>query len=98
MHLNPTYVSAGTSLAKSFRNGEYTPPHLIDVAKAALHAKGKRPSVFIGLYDEGLAIPGGSFIRAGDAPVVEQLEAFNRTQDYEVLEKLAFTSQSGLDG
>lgn len=88
MHLNPTYVSTGTMLAKFFAEGRYAPPRLIDVAKAALHAKGKKPSVFIGLYDEGLAVPGGSFIREGEEALVTQLEAFNRTQDFGILESL----------
>ncbi len=88
MHLNPTYVSSGTSLAKYFQKGEYTPPRLIDVAKAALHATGKQPSIFIGLYDEGLAVSGGSFVREGDEALTIQLEEFNRTQDYDLLEKI----------
>ncbi|KKU33433.1 MAG: hypothetical protein UX45_C0009G0001, partial [Candidatus Uhrbacteria bacterium GW2011_GWF2_46_218] len=31
------------------------------------------------------AVPGGSFLRRGDEPVVELLERFNRTQDFELL-------------
>lgn len=95
MHLNPTYVASGTRLATHFKKGEYRPPLLMDVARAALHAKGRKLSVFIGLYDEGLAVPGGSFIRDGDEPIMEQLEIFNRTQDYGVLEKLISAEQTG---
>lgn len=88
LHLNPTYVAFGTPLEQHFNEGTYKPPLLIDVATAALHAKEKQPSVFIGLYDEGLAVPGGSFIREGDEFLVARLEEFNRTQDYGLLEKL----------
>ncbi len=88
MHLNPTYVAKGTELEKEFNAGEYEPPKLLDVARAALEAKGKNISVFLGLYDEDLAVPGGSFIREGDEPLVEQLERFNQTQDYEILEQV----------
>ena len=57
MHLNPTYVAGGTHLESSFQRGEYRPPCLKDLAKAALHAKDKSVSLYLGLYDEGL---GGS--------------------------------------
>ena len=85
MHLNPTYVAFGTFLEESFNKGEYSPPKLTDVAKAVLHAKGKNLSVFIGLYDEGLAADGGSFIRPGDEKLVEKFEKFNRSQDFNIL-------------
>ena len=67
---------------------EYRPPYIADVACAALHAKGKGISVFIGLFDEGLAAPGGSFIRDGDAKMIKILEQFNKTQDFGILENL----------
>lgn len=82
LHLNPTYVATGTPLEEQFRQGAYTPPRLADVARAALHAEGKSLTVFLGLSDEGLACPGGSFLRSGEEPVLAQLEAFNRTQDF----------------
>jgi hypothetical protein len=88
LHLNPTYAAQGTPLAESFLRGEYSPPRLHDVAAAVRHARGKQMSVFVGLYDEGLAVEGGSFLRPGDEPLVEKLEQFNRTQDYDVLEGL----------
>lgn len=88
IHLNPTYAAAGTMLAESFVRGEYTPPRLTDVARAVAHARGKAVSVFAGLYDEGLAVEGGSFVRPGEEDIVEKLELFNRTQDYGVLDQL----------
>jgi len=88
MHLNPTYVATGTILDEAFRKGEYTPPILEDVARAALHAKGKPLSIFLGLFDEGLAVEGGSFIRKGDEELVKALEQFNRTQDYDILDRI----------
>lgn len=89
MHLNPTFVAAGTVLEDAFRRGEYAPPKLRDVARAALHARGKRISIFIGLTVEGLAVNGGSAIRNGDGPLVGILERFNRTQDYSILDAVA---------
>jgi radical SAM enzyme (TIGR01210 family) len=86
LHLNPTYAARGTELERSFLRGEYAPPHLVDVARAVLHARGKAISLFVGLNDEGLAVPGGSFLRPGDEPLVAALEAFNRSQDHATLE------------
>lgn len=86
MHLNPTYAASGTLLAKHFREGDYKPPKLVDVSRAAIHAEGKNISVFIGLFDEGLAIPGGSFIRDGEEALVRKIEMFNRTQDFKHLQ------------
>ncbi len=86
MHLNPTYAARGTKLAEALAAGTYAPPQLReDVARAALHSKGKRISIFVGLSDEGLAVEGGSFIRPGDDNLLAALEAFNRTQDHDAL-------------
>ncbi len=88
LHLNPTYVAAGTQLAEAFDRREYAPPFLRDVARAARGARGKPLTVFIGLNDEDLAVAGGSFIREGDERVVAELERFNRTQDYTILDRI----------
>ena len=88
MHLNPTFVAYGTPLEKSFLQGEYTPPRLIDVARAAAYAENRNISIFIGLFDEGLAVDGGSFLRAGEGKLVETLEQFNRTQNFEILTRI----------
>lgn len=88
LHLNPTFVAKGTELEKQFREGEYQPPQLVDVARAALCAKDEPISVFLGLYDEGLAVEGGSFVREGDESILEQLDEFNVSQDYEILEEI----------
>ncbi len=88
VHLNPTYVATGTTLEEAFRKGEYVPPLLWDVARAAWHAKSRSLSVFIGLFDEGLAVDGGSFLREGDEELVKELERFNRTQDYDILDRI----------
>ncbi len=82
MHLNPTFVARGTLLETAFRAGDYTPPMLLDVARAVMHGMGKNISIFVGLCDEGLAAQGGSFIRPGDEAVAGHLEAFNRTGDF----------------
>lgn len=94
LHLNPTYVAYGTRLEESFRKGEYSPPRLRDVARAALHGEGKPISIFLGLSDEGQACAGGSFRRPGEEALVEQLERFNRTQDYRWLKEAVTHSGS----
>jgi radical SAM enzyme (TIGR01210 family) len=91
VHLNPTFVATGTMLEEAFRKGEYAPPLLWDVARAAQHARGKPLSIFIGLFDEGLAVEGGSFLREGDEEIVKELERFNRTQDYDILNRICAT-------
>ena len=88
LHLNPTYVAAGTPLAEAFRHGRYSPPRLRDVAAAARHARGRPLSVFIGLHDEGLAVEGGSPVREDEQPLVSQLEVFNQTQNYDLLDEI----------
>jgi len=82
LHLNPTYVAFGTALERSFRSGEYAPPQLADVARAALLAEGKPITLYVGLSDEDLACEGGSFVRPGDEALIAALERFNRSQDF----------------
>lgn len=93
MHLNPTYAATGTALATAFEAGDYQPPRLEDVALAALAAKDTNLSLFIGLSDEGLALPGGSFLRPDNQWMIEPLERFNRTQDFALLEEIAGLAQ-----
>lgn len=88
LHLNATYVGSGTLLEHALRDGRYTPPLLRDIAAAARHARGQPISVFIGLADEGLAVEGGSPIRPGDDHLVAILEEFNRTQNYDLLDRI----------
>jgi len=85
MHLNPTYVAYGTPLEKAFLEKRYTPPLLETVRQAMLRAEGKSISLFAGLNDEGLAVPGGTFLREGDQSLVELMEEFNRTQNFDLL-------------
>ncbi len=88
MHLNPTYVAKGTSLEEAFNKGLYTPPTLEMTKNAVLHGKAKQISIYVGLFDEGLAVEGGSFIKdtAEDKELLKALKAFNETQDYLILE------------
>jgi radical SAM enzyme (TIGR01210 family) len=89
MHLNPTYVATGTALESAFKTGDYVPPRLEDVARAARTAKDKNLTIFIGLSDEGLALPGGSFLRPDNQWMIEPLEKFNRTQDFAILDEIS---------
>jgi len=88
MHINPTFVAAGTLLEQAFLSGRYMPPRLQDVAQAARHARGKPLSIFIGLNDEGLAVEGGTFLRKGEEGLRRNLERFNRTQDFDLLDEI----------
>ncbi|BBO92208.1 hypothetical protein [Desulfosarcina ovata] len=88
IHLNPTYVATGTALATAFTAGDYLPPRLEDVARAAVAGRGKPLSIFIGLSDEGLAVPGGSFLRPENQWMVDPMEEFNRTQNFDILETI----------
>jgi radical SAM enzyme (TIGR01210 family) len=89
MHLNPTFAGVGTSLARVFAQGRFEPPTLVDLARAALHGEGKGLPIFLGLSDEGLAVPGGSFRRPGDEAAIARLELFNRTGDYDLLREVS---------
>lgn len=88
MHLNPTFVASGTPLETEFKKGNYSPPVLGSVLEAARAAEGKNISLYIGLNDEGLAVPGGSFTRPGDENLIERLTAFNHTGDFSLLNVL----------
>jgi len=88
MHLNPTYVATGTALETAFRKGRYTPPFLEDVAEAAHHARAKSVSIFIGLSDEGLAVEGGSFLLEDNQALVDKLERFNRSHNFNILDEI----------
>jgi radical SAM enzyme (TIGR01210 family) len=85
MHLNPTYVAMGTVLETEFRKGNYKPPELESVKKAALAAEGKQISLYIGLNDEDLAAAGGSFAGEGDEELLDKLHEFNQTGDFSFL-------------
>lgn len=85
LHLNPTYVARGTALEKAFLAGEYVPPLLADVVRAIKHARGKKISVYVGLSDEGLATPGGSFLRPEEEYIHKALARFNVDQNYDAL-------------
>lgn len=82
VHLNPTFVARGTPLEEAFRAGRFRPPTLETVRQAALAGEGKQMTLFLGLYDEGLAVEGGSFLRPGDEALAARLDEFNRTQDF----------------
>ena len=85
MHLNPTYVATGTALENAFRKGEFEPPYLRDVIRAVKHAENKPISIFIGLSDEGLAVPGGSFLRDEEKHLLDVIGRYNQTQDFSIL-------------
>lgn len=87
MHINPTYAARGTPLEDAFQEGRYQPPLLMDVARAVAHARDRNLTIYIGLFDEGLACEGGSFVRPGDENLLLQLAEFNRTQNYSLLVK-----------
>jgi uncharacterized Fe-S cluster-containing MiaB family protein len=95
MHLNPTYVATGTALEPAFWEGRYSPPLLEDVAEAARYAKEKSISTFIGLSDEGLAVEGGSFLLPDSQALVEKLELFNRSHDFNILEEICKNRKEG---
>ena len=85
LHLNPTYVAFGTPLETAFNGGTYEPPLLESLRQIILKAKGKNISVFAGLNDEGLAVPGGSIHRENNQELVDLMEQFNSTQDFDLL-------------
>lgn len=88
MHLNPTYVAKGTILEEEFLKQTYFPPTLEMTRQAAVYAKDKNISLFIGLFDEGLAVDGGGFIKDNDEDkrLFGLLSQFNETQNYSLLQ------------
>ena len=87
LHLNMTYVSTGTKLMEAFENKQYSLASLRLVPKVILAAENTRLTVYVGLYDEGLAIKGGHFEKEGNIQLIKMLHQFNQTQDYGLLKK-----------
>ncbi len=85
MHLNPTYAAYGTPLEKAFNEGTFSPPKLQSIQQILLSARDKGISIFVGLYDEGLAVPGGSCVNDPADKLVAAIERFNECQDYDLL-------------
>jgi radical SAM enzyme (TIGR01210 family) len=88
MHINPTYVAKGTAIEDEFIRGNYTPPNLFHLAQAAKYARNKGISIYLGLSDEGLAAEGGSFLKLGEEGIINKLEEFNKTANFDILESL----------
>ncbi len=82
-----TYVSTGTKLMEAFENNQYLLASLSLVPKAILAAENTRLTVYLGLYDEGLAIEDGHFEKVGNLQLIKMLHQFNQTQDYGLLKK-----------
>jgi hypothetical protein len=61
---------------------------LEDVARAARAAREINLRIFIGLSDEGLALPEGSFLNSDNKWMIEPIEQFNRTQDFSILDNI----------
>ncbi len=89
IRLNPTFVAKNSHLHKQFKENNYIPPTLEDVVKVLriCHAKNLKSPIFVGLNDEGLGIPSGSFKRRSKTDVLyyKALQEFNFCQDYGVL-------------
>ena len=85
MHLNPTYVAVGTDLERSFSDGKYRPVQLTEVENLLATMAGHGIDIYVGLNDEGLAVPGGSFLTPGSEEVIGRLKRFNRTRDFSLL-------------
>jgi uncharacterized Fe-S cluster-containing MiaB family protein len=79
MHLNPVYVAAGTKLEEHYKLGEYFPPKPDLIGRVLLEVqslwegtnKKKIPRLCLGLSDEGMSVPGGSFV----PPLDQQADA-----------------------
>lgn len=84
-HINPTYVAIGTPLAEAFEKGEYTPPDLADLRKLILSFEDYGLNIYVGINDEGLSVPGGSFIKPGCEDDLDKFKKFNFTGDYNYL-------------
>jgi radical SAM enzyme (TIGR01210 family) len=80
-HLNPTFVAANTPLAEAFSQGKYVPVRLTEVVELVAELQKTSLRVYVGLNDEGLAVPGGSFVGEGEEHLLDRLRQFNRTQD-----------------
>jgi radical SAM enzyme (TIGR01210 family) len=85
IHINPTYVPADTDLHRAFLAGEYEPPRLEDLEALLATLPPSPVSIYVGLSDEGLAVPGGSYRRPESLESLERLAQFNRKGDPSVL-------------
>ena len=82
MHLNPTYAAYGTPLAVAFERGTFAPPTTNSLKEIILYAENKPLSLYIGMYDEGLSVPGGHTFHDTTREETDRFHAFNRSQDF----------------
>jgi len=81
MHLNPTYAAKGTPLAVAFAEGRFCPPKISSLVELVHYNIGKPLSLFIGVHDEGLSVPGGHCFHGVSPDVIGRFRDFNQTQD-----------------
>ncbi|MBN1782795.1 hypothetical protein JW948_16785 [bacterium] len=90
VRLNPTFVAVGSLLHEKFMQGEYTPPVLNDVIRVLgmVRDAGIDMPLFVGLNEEALDVPDGSFNQGSDSDrhLIRRLKRWNATQDFSVLE------------
>jgi radical SAM enzyme (TIGR01210 family) len=91
VQVNPAYVAPGTKLDSLFRSGGYRVVQFRDVLRVLLQAEGFGVPIQVGLDDEGLAVPGGTFLESADAPEWGRrlLADFNCDQDYSRIRSVA---------
>jgi radical SAM enzyme (TIGR01210 family) len=85
LHINPTYVPADTDLHDAFLAGEFEPPRIEDLENLIASLPDSPVGIYVGLSDEGLAVPGGSFRRPESRESLDRLAGFNRKGDKSVL-------------
>ena len=97
IHLNPTYAAKETILEEGFYNGTFIPPKLTTVIDLLMYANEKEIEIFTGLFDEGLAVEGGTCLRTKDMKYVDYIEEFNTTQDIDKLRDFYISSTKDLE-
>ena len=91
MHLNPVYVAKHTELVKVWKEKRYRPPSLeligetlLAIRELAQKSDAPVPRLCLGLSDEGMAEPEGSFVPSGaeaEGDLWRALLRFNEDRD-----------------
>jgi uncharacterized Fe-S cluster-containing MiaB family protein len=109
MHLNPVYVAAGTKLETHYNHGEYLPPKPELIGRTLLEIRAlwekmnptKVPGICLGLSDEGMALPRGSFVPSPTLQahtLWQALREFNAFDSDRKLEAFALVESAMIEG
>lgn len=81
MHLNPTYGAFGTPLETAYNEKKWFPPTFDAISQIIEEAYNSSIELYVGLYDEGLAVEGSNWTYHTSKKDIDRVIQFNKTQN-----------------